>query len=177
MEISDYQIHVDQNTGNISYIVNRALRTEILFHDLVLNERYGYVAGTKVDIWTQVIDFETINIIHFHVNDTSDEVTLSVSYMHEEEEMKDFMTFGNDLQGRPLKYKVIVKDCKVFALLHKESADEAEVDEIPFEEHVVDMNANYISKENPDMIGQPRYFGMIESVPTGMISSADNNKI
>lgn len=144
---------------------------------MVLNEKYGYVAGTKVDIWTQVMDFETINIIHLHVNDTSDEVTLSVSYMHEGEEMKDFMTFGNDLQGRALKYKIIVKDCKIYALLYKESADDAEVEEIPFEEHVVEMNACYISKENSDMIGQPRYFGMIESVPTGMISSADNNKI
>lgn len=120
---------------------------------MVLNEKYGYVAGTTVEIWTQMIDFETINIIHFHVNDTSDEVTLSVSYMHEGEEMKDFMKFGKDLQGRALKYKIIVKDCKIFSLLYKESSDDSEVREIPFEEHTVEMNAYYISKENSDMIG------------------------
>ena len=97
--------------------------------------------------------------------------------MHEKEEIKDFMIFGKDLLGRDLKYKIIVKDCKIHALLYKESADDAQVEQIPFEENVIEMTACYILKENSNVIGQPRYFGTIESIPTGMISSADNNKI
>ena len=54
---------------------------------MVVNEIQGYVAGTTVDIWTQVIDHETVNIIHFHVNDTSDSVTLDVAYLHEGEDL------------------------------------------------------------------------------------------
>lgn len=63
---------------------------------MVLNEIQGYVAGTSVDIWTEVIDHETLNIIHFHVNDTSDSVTLDVAFMHDGEDITSFNTFGTD---------------------------------------------------------------------------------
>jgi len=148
-----------------------------MFQDLVLNEVKGYVTGAIVDIWTQTIDFETLNIIHFHVNDTSDEVTLDVSYMHEGENLESFYTFKSDFEGRPLKYKIIVKDCRIFKVLYNESAKTqgGQVHEIPFQENVIEPKAEYISEDMGPYV--PRYFGMIENVPTGMISSADMNKI
>ena len=85
---------------------------------MTLNELQGYVPGTVVSIWTQQIDHETLNIIHIHVNDTSDQVTIDVSYMHENESIKDFMQFKTDATGRPLKYKIIVKDCRVHTVLY-----------------------------------------------------------
>lgn len=98
------------------------MQTEILFHDLTLNELQGYVPGTEVTIWTQKIDSETLNIVHLHVNDTSDEVTLDVAYMHDEEKLSDFMEFKVDAAGKPLKYKIIVKECHVHAVLYNDDA-------------------------------------------------------
>ena len=52
--------------------------------------------------------------------------------MHDGETLDDHMVFGNDLQGRPLKYKIIVKDCKIQSVLYKESTEEGEIIECPF---------------------------------------------
>ena len=41
--------------------------------------------------------------------------------MHEGETIADHMEFGIDVQGRPLKYKIIVKNCKILTVLYKES--------------------------------------------------------
>jgi len=99
------------------------------------------VTNSVVDIWTHKEDFETLNILHFHVNDTSDSVTLDVKYMHEAENLDDHKEFGVDLQGRPLKYKIIIKNCKIFTVLYKESTEEGEVIEIPFKENTIEPSA------------------------------------
>lgn len=66
--------------------------------------------------------------------------------MHESETLKDHQEFGVDVQGRPLKYKIIVKNCKICAVMYKESTEEGEIIEIPFRETVIEPSAQYISK-------------------------------
>jgi len=41
----------------------------------------GYVPNSIMEIWTEVIDHQTLNIVHIHVNDTSDTITLDVRYV------------------------------------------------------------------------------------------------
>ena len=53
--------------------------------------------NSVVDIWTCIEDHETLNILHFHVNDTSEEVTLDVKYMHEGESIDDHKEFSTDM--------------------------------------------------------------------------------
>ena len=54
----------------------------------------GYVTNSVVEIWTSLIDTdaagETVNILHIHVNDTSDQVTFDTAYMHEGETLESF---------------------------------------------------------------------------------------
>ena len=69
-------------------ISNLLLNTEIRFYDLNLDAKEGWVADTVVDIWAEIIDPETLNIVHMHVNDTSDSVTIDVAYMHEDETLE-----------------------------------------------------------------------------------------
>lgn len=61
---------------------------------------------------------ETLNIFHLHVNDTSDEVTFDVAYMHDNEAIDQFIQFATDVSGRPLKYKIIVKDMAIHKVLY-----------------------------------------------------------
>ena len=56
--------------------------------------------------------------MHIHVNDTSDEVTLDVAYMHSDEKIEDFQEFKTDISGKPLKYKIIVQNCKIFKVFY-----------------------------------------------------------
>ena len=57
---------------------------------MTLNDIDGYVEGTTLDIWSTKLDEETLNIIHLHVNDTSDQVTFDVAYMHDGEDISKF---------------------------------------------------------------------------------------
>ena len=51
-----------------------------------------------------------LNIVHVHINDTSEDVTVEVAYMLEGNTVKDFETFDKDAAGRILRYKILVKD-------------------------------------------------------------------
>ena len=44
-----------------------------------------------MDIWTEVIDFETLNIVHIHVNDTSNTVSIDSAFVHPQEPIEMFM--------------------------------------------------------------------------------------
>jgi hypothetical protein len=90
---------------------------------MTLNDILGYVEGTVLDIWTSKIDEETLNILHIHVNDTSDQVTFDVAYMHDGEDISKFTEFSVDVTGRPLRYKILVKDCKIFAVLYNDDSN------------------------------------------------------
>lgn len=91
LPIDDYDISFDRMTNKITRITNKSLRSEVRFSDMTQQEITGYVEGSTVDIWTQIDPtdqaFETLNILHIHVNDTSDEVTFDVAYMHDGEDL------------------------------------------------------------------------------------------
>lgn len=40
-----------------------------------------------------------LNILHIHINDTSDEVSIDVAYMQDDETIKDFEEFKVDYTG------------------------------------------------------------------------------
>ena len=53
---------------------------------------------------------EMLNLIHIHINDMSDAITVDVASMLEGNTIKDFETFGTDAAGQVLRYKILVKD-------------------------------------------------------------------
>ena len=59
-----------------------------------------------------------LNICHVHINDMSDMVTVSVSYMEPGHSVKDFYSFDKDVTGRALRYKILVRDQKIFRMLY-----------------------------------------------------------
>lgn len=70
------------------------------------------------------------------------------------------MQFKTDATGKPLKYKIVVKECRVFAVLYNDEAKNKQVKEIPFKEIVipdVSDNCKYISKETNS--ANPKFFG------------------
>lgn len=120
--VKTQEYSIECNKSKIISIKNVFLQTEVAFTDVTLKSVQGYVDDSVVEIWTEQVDHETLNIFHFHVNDTSEEVTLDTVYMHDGENIEDFMEFGSDFAGRPLKYKILVRDCKVYKVLYCDEA-------------------------------------------------------
>ena len=78
--------------------------------------------GSRFKLWTHVPMKDMLNIVHIHVNDTSDSVAFEVKYLKQSEypdaqdhgkaQLFDFSKeeFSVDETGQKLRYKVLVKD-------------------------------------------------------------------
>ena len=59
-----------------------------------------------------------LNIVHIHVNDMSDQVTLEVAYMADGETLAGYQEFKEDFSGRTLRYKVLVREQWIHRVLY-----------------------------------------------------------
>ena len=157
--------------------MNKELGLNVKLHDLNLSEKQGYVANSVIDIWTETDPsdqaLETLNIFHLHVNDTSEEVTFDVSYMHKDEAIDQFLNFKTDVSGRPLKYKIIVKDMSIHKVLYNREGPKSKihknqilldqsaenkknlaenVEEIPFQEFRIKVGDYLMTRDGIDSV-------------------------
>lgn len=103
--------------------------------------------NSTMEIWTHQIDHETLNIVHIHVNDTSDEVTLDLAYMHSNEQIENHQEFKTDISGKPLKYKIVVKEAKVFKIYYNQVSNDGSKNilEVPFVENSIKYDQKYLN--------------------------------
>lgn len=113
-----------------------------------------------------------LNIIHVHLNDMSEEVTIDVAYMDEGQSLKEFEEFDVDISGQTLRYKIIAKNMKIFTILYNTGKG---VEEIPFEEIRINKN-DFVSITKSELSSEP-LFAQIQHVPICMISTPNKDKL
>lgn len=59
-----------------------------------------------------------LNIVHIHLNDTSEQVPLDVEYLSSENYKIGSVKFDKDMSGQTLRYKILVWDYKVRDVLY-----------------------------------------------------------
>jgi len=74
--------------------------------------------GSIIEIYSTIVEDGVYNLLHMHVEDTSSSVTIDVVTMGENETINDHKIFGKDATGRPLRYKILIKNNKVFNVLY-----------------------------------------------------------
>ena len=67
-------------TKEITNVVNRTYG-EVIYKALRLDATSGFVMGSTIKLWTVTQTVEILNIIHIHLNDTSDEAAIDVQYI------------------------------------------------------------------------------------------------
>ena len=123
--------------------------------------------GSTMRVYTSIYThqpsgIQMLNLIHSHLNDSSDDVTFDVVHMTPkkdknesglevvnlgggqislesnkreaeefEEELEEYTEFKKDIHGRPLRYKVLVRDLAIKQILYNTGNS---VEKIPFEE-------------------------------------------
>jgi hypothetical protein len=55
----------------------------VKFQAIEMDEKAGYVMGSVMKIWTTVPSKDMLNIIHVHVNDTSESVSIDLRYLQD----------------------------------------------------------------------------------------------
>ena len=110
----------------------------------------GHVQGSTAHIWTAVpkIGARMLNILHFHINDMSDEVTIDQRWLTQDErdlvlngklDQLSLKEFKRDVNGMLLRYLILIHDQRVIDILynHGEAADP---EPIRYREYRVDMD-------------------------------------
>jgi len=151
--------------------------------------------GSRFKLWTHVPMKDMLNIVHIHVNDTSDSVAFEVKYLKQSEypdaqdhgkaQLFDFSKeeFSVDETGQKLRYKVLVKDEAVFAVLYNTGQS---VESILFTEtricteELVPLNAGGVLKRlthEVDLKTAGDVYGRISHVPIAMMAAKDTDKL
>lgn len=56
-----------------------------MFNPIKLDDQSGYVIGSTLSIWSSKINQDVLNILHIHLNDTSEEAAIEVVTLSPEE--------------------------------------------------------------------------------------------
>jgi len=122
--MQDYNITFHPQTKMITNVTNRSYG-EIKFKAIKIDESSGYVIGSELKLWTSCLSKDVLNIVHIHLNDTSDEASVDVKYLVSDKELDainkgDFSAeqFKKDLNGIPLRYKILIHNMRVKQVLY-----------------------------------------------------------
>jgi len=135
---------------------------------------------------------DMLNIVHIHVNDTSDSVAFEVKYLKNSEysdsskaQVFDFSkeNFSVDETGQKLRYKVLVKDEAVFAVLYNtgQSVESILFDETRIStEELVPLSSGSVLKKlthEVDLKTEGDVYGRISHVPIAMMAAKDTDQL
>jgi hypothetical protein len=73
----DYNIIFHPVTKQITNVVNRTFG-DVIYQAIRLDASSGFVMGSTIKLWTVKQTVDILNIIHIHLNDTSDEAAIDV---------------------------------------------------------------------------------------------------
>lgn len=82
LPMNDYDIRYDKDSDRITEIRHRQSGL-VKFVSQKIDEECGYVSGSKLVVFTSIYKEDILNIVHVHLNDMSEEVTINVDYMIE----------------------------------------------------------------------------------------------
>ncbi len=96
ISLNDYDIRYDGD--RIKEVRNKQLGL-IKYKSQKIDGDCGYVVGSKVVVFTHTFAADILNIVHMHVNDMSETVTVETACMMEGNTIKDFDQFSTDYTG------------------------------------------------------------------------------
>ena len=81
MEFQDhYNITFHNHTKRVTNVTNKVFGN-VVFEAIEMDESSGYVMGSVMKIWTSVPNKDMLNIVHVHVNDTAESVSIDLRYL------------------------------------------------------------------------------------------------
>lgn len=110
INIADNQIvNIESNTDENLLICYQAKLIKEESSDKVK----GLVSNSVLKVFTTMYNKDIVNVIHIHLNDTSEEISVDSLYLEKSEMVSDHKNFQLDAQGRKLNYKFLFRDFQV----------------------------------------------------------------
>jgi hypothetical protein len=119
--------------------------------------------------------------VHIHLNDTSDEAAVDVSYVTAEEDLilldkGDFTNqkFEKDAAGVVMRYKILVHDQKVKAVLYNTGKS---IERVNFKEMRLEKPGDNVTQYVNVKHLTRRKFARIHKIPLAMLASPSKDKL
>lgn len=176
----DYNIRFHPVTKEIVGVSNRTFG-DVQYRAIKV-EASGFVMGSVMKLWTTLIAPQVLNIVHIHLNDTSDEATVDVCYVKDDDELTlidngDFrnQTFPKDAAGLPLRYKILVHAMKIKAVLYNtgNSIERVNFREMRLEQPSAAKPGQFVNVQHLTR----RKFCRVQHVPVAMLASPSREKL
>ena len=170
IEIAQYDIKVNNN--QIKEIIHRESNVFVKFESFLIGEmgnNIGLISSSIIKVYTTLYNKNILNILHLHLNDTSQEITIDSEFLEKNDNILEHKVSSRDAMGKLLTYKLLFKDYKLIKIYY--FVNDNYIDEPNFEE--IRFNPNGIVKIlNGDY---KNYFGKIKQFPLGMLARKDKN--
>ena len=173
VNINEYDLEIQDNL--IRNVKHRQTYSFVTFESVNVGDgqKAGLVANDTIKVYTTLYNKDILNILHIHLNDTSQEITIDSEFLENNENILNHKIFTTDSTGRRLSYKLIFKQYKLIKIYYCMSIDF--IDEPPFKEIKYSPN-NYVKISKGEY---KNYYGKIIEFPMGMLARKDkeNTKI
>ena len=171
IEIAQYDIKVNNN--QIKEIIHRESNLIVKFESFLIGEmgnNIGLVTSSTIKVYTTLYNKDILNILHLHLNDTSQEITIDSEFLEKNDNIIEHKHTSRDAMGKLLTYKLLFKEYKLIKIYY--FVNDNYIDEPNFEE--IRFNPNGIVKI---LNGEYKdYFGKIKQFPLGMLARKNIDK-
>ena len=170
IDINEYNLSIDANT--IRQVENKENRCFVYFDSILIGDgksTTGLVSSSSIKVYTTLYSKDILNILHVHLNDTSQEITIDSEFLEKEENILNHKVFTADAMGKRLTYKFLFKDYRLIKIYY--AVSNTFIDEPPFEEIRITPN-NYVKVLKGEY---KNYYGQVKDFPIGMLARKDKD--
>lgn len=157
LSMQNYEIKFNTSQESISSVCNKS-EGEVRFTTTQIDEHCGFVYDSLIQLYTQELNEHIVNLVHFHLDDMNEEISIDVVYMLPNQSWQEYKDFDTDAKGMPLRYKILVKNGHVDSVLYNSGS---QVERLEFIEKKL-KSEGYMKYQ--DMIVK------IMNIPTGMLA-------
>ena len=129
--LNDYIINFNPSQRCIGQISNIQYGS-VKFDGEEIDPNESVTSNTPIDIWTTLTQNKQIRVLFCNLHDRNDSETYSFHHMAPNTEISEYSKFDQSDSGGPLKYKILLQNCKVRAILY--NINGSKIQEVPFTE-------------------------------------------
>jgi len=171
IDINKYNLELSEN--KIKEVRTKDNNSLVYFEAILIKEEIDkklniLISTSSLKVYTSLYNKDIVNIIHMHLNDTSEEIALDSVFLEKNDDILKHKNFEVDYRGKKLNYKLLFRDYKLVKIFYNVSSEF--IDEPQFEE--VRINKDKIVRIHSHEIYKD-YFAKVKNISLGMIARKD----
>lgn len=116
IDLNQYKIEIAEN--KIVDVKEKDTNLKVIFDSQLISEGIeskfsSFVSQSTMKVYTCLFSQNIVNIVHIHLNDTSESIAVDSFFLEKQDSISDFKKFEVDMTGKKLNYKFLFRDFKV----------------------------------------------------------------